>query len=266
MAERVAEFGRAEGICFKVLIEIDSDGHRAGLDPDDPAVTDIGKVLHESEGSSLCGVLTHAGSSYGCQSVDEIIAVAEQERAAVVRAAERLREAGLPCPVVSMGSSPTAALAQSLNGITEVRAGVYVFQDLFQVWLGVADYDDMALAVLAEVTGTDPDTRRVFIDAGALALSKDRSTAAAGEDFGFGLVSRPGEPPGDGQFIVSQVFQEHGVLTPRFPDSPADDYRLGERVLIWPNHACMTAAAHEAYFVAGAGDESATSWPRINGW
>ena len=78
----------------------------------------------------LGGVMTHAGSSYELDTPEALAALAEQERAGCVRAAERLRAAGLPCPVVSVGSTPTALSAAHLDGVTEVRAGVYVFFDL----------------------------------------------------------------------------------------------------------------------------------------
>lgn len=108
------------------LIEIDSDDHRAGLKPDDPALIDIGRILHE-EGAVLRGVVTHAGESYGVVGADALAAFAERERLAAVTAAEALRAAGLPCPTVSVGSTPTAHFARDLSGVTEVRAGVYVF-------------------------------------------------------------------------------------------------------------------------------------------
>src|SRR3546814_3466581 len=68
--------------------------------------------------------MTHAGESYGAVGEQALAAFAEQERAAVVAAAAMLRDAGLPCPVVSVGSSPTAHFARNLDGVTEVRAGV----------------------------------------------------------------------------------------------------------------------------------------------
>ena len=121
--------------------------------------------------------------------------IAEAERAGVVRAAERLREAGHPAPIVSMGSSPTALHARHFDGVTEVRAGVYMFGDLFQAEIGTHELDAIALTVLTSVIGHRPG--RLLVDAGGLALSKDRSTADAPKDFGFGLaldLGRPAKP------------------------------------------------------------------------
>jgi D-serine deaminase-like pyridoxal phosphate-dependent protein len=142
------------------LIEIDSDGHRAGLRPGDPRLLEIARILHEGghEGrAELRGVMTHAGGSYDHPGAEALTAAAEQERAAVVQSAEALRDAGLPCPVVSVGSTPTAHFARDLTGVTEVRAGVYVFHDLVMAGLGVCALDDIAIGVLATVIGHQPE-------------------------------------------------------------------------------------------------------------
>jgi len=151
-----------------VLIEVDSDGHRAGVLPDDPALVDIGRILHLG-GADLRGVMTHAGGSYDRFGADAHAAAAEQERAAAVRSATVLREAELPCPVVSVGSTPTAHFARDLSGVTEVRAGVFVFLDLVMAGLGVCTIDDIALTVLATVIGLQREKGWIIVDAGWMA-------------------------------------------------------------------------------------------------
>jgi threo-3-hydroxy-D-aspartate ammonia-lyase len=143
-ARAIADFGRAQGEVFEVLIEIDTDGHRSGIRPEDAALIDVGRAVHDG-GMALAGVMTHAGASYELHTPEALQAIAEQERAGCVRAAERLRAAGLPCPVVSVGSTPTALSAQHLAGVTELRAGVYVFFDLVMTNVGVCQTDDIAL-------------------------------------------------------------------------------------------------------------------------
>ena len=68
----------------EALIEIDSDGHRAGVDPGDPLLIEIGRRL----AGSLAGVMTHAGASYDCRTREEFEAMAEQERALTVPGSE----------------------------------------------------------------------------------------------------------------------------------------------------------------------------------
>ena len=156
-AHAVVERGRALGMDFPALIEIDSDGHRSGIRPGDAALTEVGRILKSERGARLRGVMTHAGDSYNCNSTDAIRALAEQERAAVVDCAAGLRAAGLPCPVVSVGSTPTATFGESFAGVTEVRAGVYMLFDLVMAGLGVCAVDDVAVSVLATVIGHQAD-------------------------------------------------------------------------------------------------------------
>lgn len=246
---------------LRALIEIDTGERRGGLAPDDPALLAVAGLL----GPRLRGVMTHGGHSYAGRSVADMRAVAEAERAGAVRAAERLRGAGHACPVVSVGSSPTARHAAHLDGATEVRAGVYMFGDLFQAAIGTHARESIALTVLASVIGRRPAERRLLLDAGGLALSKDRSTEATAEDCGFGLVLALDGTPAHGRAVVRHAYQEHGVVECD-PALPFPDLKLGARVRVVPNHACMTAAAHDRYHVVDGGDAVLAVWPRVNGW
>lgn len=125
-ARAIVAFAREHDEALPVWIEVDCDGHRSGLAAEDPALIDVARIL--SEGAvQLRGVMTHAGSSYELDNTEALQALAEQERALCVHAAERIRKAGIACADVSIGSTPTALSAQNLDGVTEVRAGVYVF-------------------------------------------------------------------------------------------------------------------------------------------
>ncbi|MFL6785808.1 MAG: alanine racemase [Sphingomicrobium sp.] len=261
-AEAVRAFFGTEGVAIEVLIEIDSDGHRAGVGPDDALLLQIGQRLS----GSLAGVMTHAGSSYACRTREEFVAMAEQERAITVRAAERLRDAGLPCPIVSVGSTPTLHYAEKLDGVTEARAGVYAFGDLVQSELGTCSIEDIAISVLASVIGHNRQHGRVLIDAGFLALSRDRGTADLPVDWGYGAVA----DPLSGQVIegvtVSSTNQEHGIITSRSGEVDFERFSIGSRVRILPNHACATAAAYDGYYVIDASEQVVDTWHRVNGW
>lgn len=172
-ARALGEAAQALDARFAVMVEVDTGGGRAGVDPGSPQLLEVARAVHEHPALALTGVLTHAGHSYHCRGAAEIAAVAEAERAGVVRAAERLRAEGLPCPVVSAGSTPTAVHAASFEGLTEMRPGVYVFNDLDQLGIGSCGAEDLALSVLASVIGHNRRTGRILLDAGALALSKD---------------------------------------------------------------------------------------------
>jgi D-serine deaminase-like pyridoxal phosphate-dependent protein len=240
---------------LQALIEVDVGEHRGGVVPDDPDLPALAAAL----GDRLAGVLAHAGHSYGGRSIAEIGAIAEAERAGLVAAAERLRGGGHAVPIVSLGSSPTVLHAASLHGVTEARPGVYMFGDLLQAQLGTHARDAMALTVLASVTARKPGRGAVLLDAGALALSKDRSTERAARDYGFGLVLDIDGRAAFGDAIVTRTHQEHGEAAPL-------DLPVGARVRVAPNHACLTAAAHACYHVVDGGRDVLAVWERVNGW
>ena len=264
-ASFVAEYARRRDRHFDVLIEVDSDGHRSGVAPDSPDLIAIARAL-EHGGLPVTGVMTHAGSSYDCKSTEEIRAIAGQERAAIVKAAERIRAAGIACPVVSLGSTPTALFASSLEGVTELRAGVFVFFDLFMAGLGVCRIDEIALSVLATVIGHQKDKGWTILDAGWMAMSRDRGTAKQRVDQGYGVVCDiDGRPLED--FILVEANQEHGVMARR-PGAVGGPLHLpvGTQVRILPNHACSTAAQYGHYNVTGPGHEIKGRWQRTSGW
>lgn len=255
-------------VVLDVLVELDSGEKRAGVMPGSDDLIKVGEALHELPGTRLKGVLTHAGQSYQGRSIAAMQQISEEERLCAVTAAERLREAGLPVSMVSIGSTPTATHGLSYEGITEIRCGVYMFGDVFQSEIFSCDQSDIALSVLATVIGHRQDMNCALIDAGGLALSKDRSTGAAGlpEDVGFGIVMDVTASHRIGNVKVGHVYQEHGMLVAD-GDFPFDELPVGSRVRVLPNHACMTAAMYDSYNVVnGTDDSNITVWPRINGW
>ena len=265
-AEAVTGFDPAAPTALDVAIEIDSDGQRAGLKPNDPLIATIAETICQAPNVGFFGVMTHAGGSYGCTETDGIRRHAEQERAAVVEAAGHIRRRGLPCPNVSVGSTPTLTFASNLSGVTEARAGVYVFQDLVQSNLGVCALDDIAISVMATVISHKPDTGWIIVDAGGLALSKDRGTASQANDYGYGAVC-----DAQGRLInglrLASVSQEHGLIVADDEEVAARMFAtlpVGTRVRILPNHACMTAAAYDTYHVVN--DNRLELWARCNGW
>ena len=249
-----------------VLVEIDTDGHRAGVAPGSDELLAIGRVLHAA--GALAGVMTHCGASYGCRGAAELEAMAEQERSRCVQAAQRLRAAGLPCGTVSVGSTPTALFARQLDGVTEVRAGVYVFFDLVMAGIGVCAPEDIALSVLGTVIGHQRDKGWVLVDAGWMATSRDRGAGAFDPDPGYGLVADEAGALLPGWF-VAQANQEHGIVEHRDGAGGGIDvaqrFPVGTRLRVVPNHACATAAQHAGYAVL-RGRDVVARWPRFNGW
>lgn len=267
VAHCLINYGIEHTIILDVLIEIDSDMHRAGLSPDDPVVLDIARLLEHSSTINFMGFMTHAGESYNCKTTEDIRLHSHQERDAVVESVSYANDIGISSQIVSVGSTPTAHFADDLTGVSEVRAGVFVFQDLFQAGLGVCNIEDIALSVLTMVIGHKKNQNRIIVDAGALALSKDRGTEHQECDRKFGLVCLADNGVLIPDLIVEAVNQEHGMITSTAGLINFDDFPIGSLLRILPNHACMTAAAHNHYHIIDGAHPVVTDiWSRCQGW
>ena len=254
---------QADGAALGVLLEIDSDGYRGGLAPDSPALLECAQLLSGAPAVHLAGVYGYAGRTYAARNRAEGAHIVEQCRLATLAGARRLREAGCSLERVCLGGSPVACFAEQLEGIDELCAGVWMFNDLFQHGLGVCALEDIAVSVLATVVSANTATDTVFIDAGALALSQDRSTAGQPRDTGYGLLIDPRSGELFEGARVASVSQEHGHIR---GDDIVARFPVGAQVRVLPNHACMTAACFDAYLVVNGDLTPRHRWPRVNGW
>jgi D-serine deaminase-like pyridoxal phosphate-dependent protein len=265
-ARAVAAAARRFDTNLEVLLEVDADGHRAGFMPGDPALLESAAVLAKG-GAIPAGVMVHAGGSYACRDRDCLVRTAEKERLAAVSAAEALRQAGFEAPVVSVGSTPTALFAENLAGVTEARAGVYAFMDLVMAGLGVCELDDIAISVLSEVIGHRSAHGQVLIDAGWMALSRDRGTAGQDLDRGYGVVCDESGQVLSPEVIVRATNQEHGILG-RADGEPLDlaEFPIGRRLRVLPNHACATAGQFETFWMVDSEGHATQRLGRCRGW
>ncbi|CAI2798248.1 MULTISPECIES: DSD1 family PLP-dependent enzyme [Pseudomonas] len=264
-AQALVAFAQQHDERLDVWIEIDCDGHRSGLAAEDEALLDVARILSDG-GMHLRGVMTHAGSSYELDTPEALQVLAEQERALCVRAAQRIRATGLACPDVSIGSTPTALSALNLDGVTEVRAGVYVFFDLVMHNIGVCQPDELALSVLTSVIGHQPEKGWVITDAGWMAMSRDRGTQRQRQDFGYGQVCSEAGVWLEGARVTG-ANQEHGIITLHTVDGDdiTERFPIGSRLRILPNHACATGAQFPDYHALDA-DGGVHTWSRLHGW
>jgi D-serine deaminase-like pyridoxal phosphate-dependent protein len=257
-------FAAANGTTLSFLVEIDCGEHRSGLPPAAAAVVELARAIAQSPGLKFRGVLTHAGHSYSTADPDEVAGIAAIERDAAVTAATAIRAAGMTCEIVSIGSTPTVLHAAHLAGVTEARAGIYMFWDLAQLSRNMCREDEIAASVLASVIGHNRHGPALILDAGALALSKDIGANKHLPDAGYGYVCDAQTLARHGPLAVDVVHQEHGTVT--VPDeSWFERLPVGSLVRILPNHACLTCASYEAYHVLRRG-EIVDRWDRVNGW
>ena len=225
VAEGIGAVGLDLGKPMEVLVEVDTGHHRMGRPPGQPSaelVVEISRVL----GVEMVGLLTHAGHAYRAGSVAEVEAIAEREAGELVQTAERCERAGVPIREISVGSTPTGRMVAADAGVSEIRPGTYVFNDVQQMRLGTATEAACAARVLATVVAL-PWGNRFVIDAGSKALSSD-----GGEG-----------PPYPGRGVVAErpdlrldaLTEEHGIGT---RDPAGAPLAIGDRVEVIPVHVC----------------------------
>jgi D-serine deaminase-like pyridoxal phosphate-dependent protein len=209
------------------------------------------------------GVLTHAGHSYSTDNKVEISSIANKERDDALAAVKYFSTLNHNDPILSIGSTPTMLFASHLNNISEVRAGIYMFWDLAQASRGICKIEDIAVTVLASVIGHNHQKKKIIIDAGALALSKDISANRFMPEVGYGLVC----DPNSGEYLglnISEIHQEHGAIDISNSDW-FDNLPIGSLVRVLPNHSCLTCAGHSSYNVL-ENNMIIDNWRRTNGW
>lgn len=250
------------GVRFNVFLKIDCGTHRVGVEPTTRKAVEIPCLISDSKNLEFAGILTHAGHSYDVKSRDGILVVARHERDVMAEHANRLRSQGIEVPTVSIGSTPTMNCVDHLDGIDEIRPGNYIFFDNFQATLGSCGFDDTALTVLAAVIHRDKQRRRIVVDAGAIALSKDRGPIGIDPGCGYGhVLDLDGNETG---MRVTSLSQEHGEIQAE-DDAILERFPVGSRVRILANHSCLTAAQHKYYNVFENG-EIVDRWNIFTGW
>lgn len=244
----IARAARESGVAVSVYIKIDVGLRRCGLQPDDPRLPGLARMIADSRDIGLAGILSHAGHAYGAGDFKGVKRVAAEELLLMARAKARIEDQGIAVPSVSVGSTPTVLAAENMHGVTEIRPGNYVFYDLTQQRLGVCAVTDLALFVMADVVSVNADY--AIVNAGSKSLSSDAGAHGTGGT-GFGLAF---PVDGGGAFPVLKLSEEHGFL-----DRAGRTVNVGQRVFIAPNHACAVANLFDALTVADAAG-SVSEW------
>ena len=225
-----------------VRLKIDSGLHRVGVLPEQ--APSVARAIADLPGLQLTGVFTHAGHAYGETAANGVAAVGQHEGGTMSAVAEALRRAGLEIKTVSVGSTPTARHAMTVAGVTECRPGNYVYHDASQVSLGTCGLEDCAMTVVATVVST-PAPDRAVLDAGSKTLSTDPlRPRAEGHGWVLGRKAR-----------LSKLSEEHGVLGVE----EGERFRVGERVRVLPNHACVVSNLHDRV-LAVRGERVEAEW------
>ena len=209
----------ALGTAIDVLVEVDTGMHRIGVNPE--RVVELARLVRDHRHLVFAGILTHAGHAHNAADAEGIKYVAREEARILGALREDLEAAGFEVRVVTAGSTLTAPFLTSADGITEIRPGTYIYNDLRTVACWSATRDQIAASAVVSVVSADHE--RVTVDAGNKTLTLTREEA-----YGFGQVAdRP-------EILVTRLSEEHGVLT-----SPSYRPVVGERLRILPIHVCV---------------------------
>jgi len=247
VAEAWSDVMTAAGRRLEVLVKIDVGTHRCGVDPRERDVVAFLETVSKMDGLDLQGILSHAGHAYAGTSQDAIAEIARAEAALMAEIVEGCLARGIELEEVSVGSTPSARFSAALDGITELRPGNYVFHDRTQVGLGVVDWADCALRIQASVVSF-PARDRLVLDAGSKVLSSDQARGFTATP-GFGVVLREDGTPHE-NLLIERLSEEHAVIRVTGDTT----LRIGDRVTVVPNHACVVANLANGYVVADGAD------------
>ena len=217
-----------------VLVEFDAGLGRCGLEPGSACV-ELARKVDKLPGLNFSGLMTYFGSVWGSD---------EERQAEVRRVAERVEraltafaQARLPVEMLSAGSTPSARLTKCVPGVTEIRPGTYVYNDMNTFYQGVCGLEDCAARVLVTVVSTAVPGRAI-IDAGSKTFSSD--ALGSGPKSGHGYVV---EAP-DAKLI--KLNEEHGYLD---ITNSTHRFHVGETLSVIPNHVCTCVNMHDEVFL-----------------
>jgi D-serine deaminase-like pyridoxal phosphate-dependent protein len=230
----------AAGRTVDVLVKVDVGFHRCGIDPQPATAVDFITRVASLPGLRFRGLLSHAGQAYHADSPQHLEQIAQDEARILRTIADAVRSAGVGVEELSAGATPPARFSLQQDGLTEYRAGNYVYFDRTQVGLGAATIDDCALTVLATVV-SKPSPDRVILDSGSKTLTSDGArgfSPIAGHGAIFANLAMPPDARPDEGLIVERLSEEHATV--RVAQTPTA-LQPGDKVRVLPNHSCVVS-------------------------
>lgn len=222
-AQAISAVGEKLGNPVLVYIEVNVGFDRCGRKPGEEALH-FAKHIQKLPGIHITGVMSYAGHINDQKSVPDIRSVVNDEVEKIVSTAKLLNENGIEAQEISVGSSLSVEFAEDLTGVTEIRAGSYIFHDVSHVMSGMFSVEECALRVIVTVISI-PLPGHAIIDAGTKTLTSDTSRRS-----GYGYVM---EHP---DIEIFKLNEEHGFIK---YDQTRSPLKIGDRLTVIPNHACV---------------------------
>ena len=208
---------------LSVLVECDTGANRCGVASPKGAET-LANRIAQAPGLLFGGLMTYppAGGEAGVETF-------------MAKAKALIEARGIIVPTITSGGTPTMMHAAEAPVVTEYRPGTYVYNDRSLVARGSCRWEDCALTVIATVVSV-PAENRAVIDAGSKTLTSDLLGLS-----GYGYVL------GRDDIVIDQLSEEHSRL---ISDGPIG-LKVGDKVRIVPNHACVVTNMVDILFVVG---------------
>lgn len=219
----------ARGVTIHLQVEIDTGFHRCGFAPDDiDGIERFCRLIMSLPGVELEGVTTHRGMFFAGTSELTPRQAGHEEGRLLVEVAEKLRARGIPVREVTAGGTITGRYVAEVPGITEVRAGTYVFYDMMQAGYGSATLDDLALSILCTVV-SHQGPGRATVDGGSKTFSGDRGVVGQQTGTSQGLAQAASIDA-----YLERISEEHGMV--HLGDGV--EVEIGQKIAFYPFHVC----------------------------
>ena len=231
-AQQLSELGEVSEEQIRVLIEVDGGLKRGGVDPYEPTLK-YAKEIRNQKGIKICGLMYYGGLIYAQKTLEGYESETKREHDEIIGTAELLKQNGFQMDILSGGNSYSARCCKYLEGITEVRCGNYIFNDVSTIGTGFATENECALRAVSTIVGKIDETHAI-IDAGSKTLTTDLSAHRSG--YGY-VVGRP-------DIKITKLNEEHGFLESEQPLN----LKIGDKIAIIPNHACVLPNLTDAIY------------------
>lgn len=252
--ETVDQLGKEINHPINLFIEIDTGYHRTGVDPENFVLLDaILDRIDASPNLKFKGFLTHDGHSYKIRSDKKAILDIHQNSSSIARTLKQKYSKRYPDLIFSVGDTPTCSVAETFNGIDEIRPGNFVFYDFTQVAIGSCTLEQIAVAMACPVVATYPERNEVVVHGGAVHFSKDSLSTQNGNSFGKVVrLSENGWSTEETGMYIKSLSQEHGII--HVEKNQTENIKVGDWLGVLPIHSCLTADVMKAYTTTGGID------------
>ncbi|MFC2173270.1 alanine racemase [Acidobacteriota bacterium] len=229
-------------------IKVDAGYGRAGLSwSETDRFLSLVDTITDSPKLNFEGLLTHSGHSYKAAGKDDVQKIHGEVLSRLQHVQAEIKKRSSRRCRLSVGDTPTCGIVDDFTGVDEIRPGNFVFFDLMQESIGSCSEEDMAVGVACPVVGTYKNRSEIVLYGGAVHLSKDCLTGKDGKSvFGYMASLYPGSlgTPLRAAPVVS-LSQEHAIV--RIESPLFDQIAIGDVVIIFPVHACLTCNLHHEY-------------------